>query len=271
MKCPKCGMEANDQKVCPLCGEPITTQSKYYSIIKQIYKPTWIVLLIWIICCAFNASQIIEGGGIISLVCISLFGAVFYCIISQIICYRIHKKKRQISQSAASVQVPDQHLRLDHMPFTPDFDNMEGHQFEYYCADLLKKNGYSNVIVTQGSGDQGIDILAEKDGIKYGIQCKCYTSDIGNKAVQEAFSGKTFYNCHVAVVLTNRNFTRSAQELAEKNGVLLWGRNKLLSLIHGSGMDIINTTEPERAATVDEARKILQPYIDSMNSRYRNK
>lgn len=42
-------------------------------------------------------------------------------------------------------------------------------------------------------------------------------------------------------------------------------------LIHGSGMDIINTTEPERAATVDEARKMLQPYIDSMNSRYRNK
>ena len=114
---------------------------------------------------------------------------------------------------------------------TPDFDCMEGHDFEYFCADILRQNGYINVDVTRGSGDQGIDILAEKDGIKYGIQCKCYSSDIGNKAVQEAFSGKTFYGCHVAVVLTNRHFTKSAKELADSNHVLLWDREKLESFI----------------------------------------
>lgn len=114
---------------------------------------------------------------------------------------------------------------------TPNFDCMEGHDFEYFCADILRQNGYINVDVTRGSGDQGIDILAEKDGIKYGIQCKCYSSDIGNKAVQEAFSGKTFYGCHVAVVLTNRHFTKSAKELADSNHVLLWDREKLESFI----------------------------------------
>lgn len=108
-----------------------------------------------------------------------------------------------------------------------NYDSMDGHQFEYFCAEVLSKNGYQNVEVTKGSGDQGIDVLAEKDGIKYAVQCKCYSSDIGNKAVQEAFSGKTFYNCHVAVVLTNRYFTTSAKELAEKNSVLLWDRDKL--------------------------------------------
>lgn len=115
--------------------------------------------------------------------------------------------------------------------YNNQFDNMEGHDFEYFCADLLRKNGFSDVKVTQGSGDQGIDVLATKDGIKYGVQCKCYSSDIGNKAVQEVFSGKTFYNCHVGVVLTNRYFTASAKELAEKNGVLLWDRDKLNELI----------------------------------------
>ena len=59
-------------------------------------------------------------------------------------------------------------------------DSMEGHDFEYWCADLLRKNGYENVEVTPGSGDQGIDVLAEKDGIKYAIQCKCYSKDLGN-------------------------------------------------------------------------------------------
>lgn len=114
------------------------------------------------------------------------------------------------------------------------FDYMEGHDFEYFCADLLRKNGFINVEVTKGSGDQGIDIIAYKDDIKYGIQCKCYSSDINNKAVQEAFAGKTFYNCHVAVVLTNRHFTSSAKELAQRNGVLLWDREKLVELINNS-------------------------------------
>ena len=117
---------------------------------------------------------------------------------------------------------------------TINFDYMEGHEFEHYCANLLAKNSFTNVEVTKGSGDQGIDIIAYKDGIKYGIQCKCYSSDIGNKAVQEAFSGKTFYDCHVAVVLTNRYFTPSAKELAQRNGVLLWDREKLIELINNS-------------------------------------
>lgn len=107
------------------------------------------------------------------------------------------------------------------------YDYMNGHDFEYFCADLLSHIGYANVKVTQDSGDQGIDILAEKNGVKYAIQCKCYSSDIGNKAVQEAFAGCRYYNCHVPVVMTNRYFTRQAKDLAQKTNVLLWDRNIL--------------------------------------------
>lgn len=114
------------------------------------------------------------------------------------------------------------------------FDNMEGHEFERFCAQLLRENGYERVTVTKESGDQGIDIIAYKDGVKFGFQCKCYATDIGNKAVQEAYSGKAYYNCHVGVVLTNRYFTRSAVELAQKNGILLWDRSKLLKLMQGA-------------------------------------
>lgn len=119
-------------------------------------------------------------------------------------------------------------------PQLPVYDTMEGHDFEYYCADLLRNDGFYNVEVTQGSGDQGIDILAEKSGIRYGIQCKCYSNNIGNKAVQEAFAGKTFYHCHVAAVLTNRYFTRSAKQLAEKDQVLLWDRDELERLVQNA-------------------------------------
>ena len=39
---------------------------------------------------------------------------------------------------------------------------MDGYQFEYQCAEILKRNGFSRVQVTQSSGDQGVDIIAHK-------------------------------------------------------------------------------------------------------------
>ncbi len=104
---------------------------------------------------------------------------------------------------------------------------MDGRQYEYQCARRLKNKGFSKVEVTKGSGDQGIDIIAYNAGKKYGIQCKYYSSPVGNFAVQEAFTGAKFYNCDVAVVITNNSFTQSAQDLAEKTGVLLWTNNNV--------------------------------------------
>ncbi len=102
-----------------------------------------------------------------------------------------------------------------------------GLEFEEFTVKLLSKNGFINVRKTQGSGDYGIDVLAEKEGVTYAIQCKCYSDKVGNKAVQEAYSGKSFYNCMVAAVLTNNYFTKAAEETAKANNVLLWDRNKL--------------------------------------------
>lgn len=58
-------------------------------------------------------------------------------------------------------------------------DEMPGLDFEYYCADLLKQRGFIDVEVTKSSGDYGIDILAEKEGVTYAIQCKRYQEPVG--------------------------------------------------------------------------------------------
>lgn len=104
-------------------------------------------------------------------------------------------------------------------------DGMDGHEFEYFCADLLRQNGFVDVSVTPGSGDQGVDILAEKGGVKYAVQCKNYAFPLSNTPVQEVNAGKTFYGCHVGVVMTNSTFTSGAINLAKATGVLLWGRD----------------------------------------------
>lgn len=110
-------------------------------------------------------------------------------------------------------------------------DSMDGHNFEHWCAELLQKNGFYNVEVTPGSGDHGVDVLAEKEGVRYAIQCKCYSHDLGNTPVQEVYAGKEMYRCQVGVVMTNRYFTKGAKELAEKTRVLLWDRDKIQQMI----------------------------------------
>lgn len=121
-------------------------------------------------------------------------------------------------------------IRKRRMP-EDEFQDMEGHEFEYFCADLLRQKGFIEVEVTKGSGDYGIDILAEKEGVTYAVQCKCYTSPVGVKAIQEAYAGRDYYNRMVGAVMTNQYFTSPAVEAAGKLKILLWDRGYLDSMM----------------------------------------
>ena len=114
------------------------------------------------------------------------------------------------------------------------FFEIDGYRFEDYTAGLLKSNGYSNVKVTQKSRDYGADVLAEKDGIAYVIQCKYYTSPVGIEAVQQVYAAKGYYNAHVAVVTTNSVFTKAAKTLASELKVVLWDCEALANMAASS-------------------------------------
>ena len=111
------------------------------------------------------------------------------------------------------------------------FEDMEGHEFEYICADLLKRNGFTEVEVTKGSGDYGADILAQKEGVTYAVQCKCYTGPVGVGAVQEVYAGRDYYDRMVGAVMTNQYFTSPAVKAAEKLKILLWDGGCLESMM----------------------------------------
>ena len=61
---------------------------------------------------------------------------------------------------------------------------MTGTDYELWCAEYLSKKGYFGVEPTKKTGDQGVDIIAYKGGIKWGIQSKFLNSKVNNKAVQ---------------------------------------------------------------------------------------
>lgn len=97
-----------------------------------------------------------------------------------------------------------------------DFSSMSGWDFERYCADCLLKKGFTKAEVTSGSGDHGVDIIAEQNGIRFGIQCKLYQGRIPNKAVQEAYTGASYYDCDVSVIMSNSELTKQAKDEAKK-------------------------------------------------------
>jgi len=117
-------------------------------------------------------------------------------------------------------------------------DEITGLEFEEFTTQLLQKIGYINVEKTKASGDQGVDVIAEKDGVRYAIQCKKYSTPLGNTPVQEVHAGKQFYNCHVGVVLTNNYFTPGAKALAEKTQIMLWDKDKLNQMIAMANIDV---------------------------------
>ena len=84
---------------------------------------------------------------------------------------------------------------------------------------------------TGRAGDQGCDLLLEKDGHRIACQAKRYHHRVTNDAVAEAVAAKAFYGCDDAMVVTTSRFTRSARKLAQVNGCDLINRDDLADMI----------------------------------------
>lgn len=108
--------------------------------------------------------------------------------------------------------------------------NTQPLEYEKLIALKLKKLGF-NAQVTKASGDQGADVLAEKNSVSFAIQCKLYTKPVGNKAVQEINTARDFYKKDIAVVVSNADFTQSARTAANACDVILINDTQLEKLL----------------------------------------
>ncbi len=109
---------------------------------------------------------------------------------------------------------------------TSNIDSLTWNEFECYVADGLKKQGYTNVHLTEHY-DLGIDVVATKDGVTWGVQVKHYSRSVRIEAVREAVAGLKAYKCDRAMVVTNSFFTAPAIELAKCNNCVLIDRQAI--------------------------------------------
>jgi HJR/Mrr/RecB family endonuclease len=110
------------------------------------------------------------------------------------------------------------------------FSSLSGAEFENLLVRLYESMGY--LVEHPGStGDQGGDLILNKNGQRILVQAKRYKGSIGNGAVQEAVAAKKYYDCNRTMLIGSASFTRGALDLAKYNEVELVEINELRGLL----------------------------------------
>lgn len=133
-----------------------------------------------------------------------------------------HKYPKKVGQADSTL-----------LTFSQAVDEISGRDFEKYVERLLKERGF-NTILTPGSGDFGVDIIARKDDEKIAVQVKRYKTNVSRRAVSDAVAGKEHYECNKAWVITNSYYTKDAKALASSTNCRLIDRDQLLRWHEGS-------------------------------------
>lgn len=144
--------------------------------------------------------------------------------------YRLIEEKREKNKIRDFEKLILDFNRIEKVVSIDKVDLMNGIEFEEFILELFVKLGYK-CDRTKVTGDQGIDIIAQKNNEKIGIQAKCYSNTVSNSAIQEVVAGINYYHLEKAMVITNNYFTKSAKELANANKVILWDRDMLKTKI----------------------------------------
>lgn len=155
---------------------------------------------------------------------------------------RLHELQKQLTTAMNVLEsiVNSRERRLAQL-LSENWKAMRGPELEQFLAKVFQTQGYQ-VTHLGGTGDQGADLICERDGVRFVVQVKGYLNSVGNDAVQQAFAAQAFHHCHGCVVVTNSVFTSGAKELAKKVNCILideasfpdlvLGRLKLFSTSH---------------------------------------
>jgi restriction system protein len=137
---------------------------------------------------------------------------------------RIRREEQRIRLQE---QAKEQRRRRDQqLAESAAIDLMTGTEFENYVAARLRLAGWT-VSMTAATGDFGVDVIAERNGERVAVQCKRLGKVVGVGAVQQVVAGAMHHKCTRRLVVSNREFTRAAMQLARTHSCQLVGRAQL--------------------------------------------
>lgn len=104
-------------------------------------------------------------------------------------------------------------------------------EFEEWTASLFESLGYDKVTLTPQSNDKGIDVLAEKNGLKIAVQCKKYKGIVGSPNIQEFLGAMQNAEVDKGFFITTGTFSIEAEKAALDMPIELYDKMGLVQLI----------------------------------------
>ncbi|MGW7079960.1 restriction endonuclease [Streptomyces sp. NPDC054866] len=125
-----------------------------------------------------------------------------------------------------------------------EVDALSWQEFETYVADLCRRDGCTEVVVSGKSGDLGADVIGYlPDGRKLVVQCKKYAPErsVSSQDMQKFVgTARLEHGADVALFVTTcRSFTRAALGLALRQDIVALHRDLLGSWVKGAHLDTL--------------------------------
>ena len=92
-----------------------------------------------------------------------------------------------------------------------DLQALSPEQFEEWCAVRLREQGYQ-VTAVGGQSDQGVDLIAEREGARMAVQCKRWfgVRQVGEPQIRDLFGAMQHERASSGMVLTTGQFSPAA-------------------------------------------------------------
>lgn len=109
-----------------------------------------------------------------------------------------------------------------------NFQNHTPYEFEEFVRELFEEKGYT-AEHTKKSSDYGLDVIAENETEKVGIQVKRYkeSSKIGSPTVRDTLGSIHKIDADRSILITTSYFTSNAKEQARNSPIELWDKGRL--------------------------------------------
>jgi len=125
-----------------------------------------------------------------------------------------------------------------------DVDALSWQEFETYVADLCRRDGCTNVVVSGKSGDLGADVVGYlADGRKLVVQVKKYAPhrSVSSPDMQKFVgTARLEHGADVALFVTTcRSFTKAALDLALRQDIVALHRDLLGSWVKGAHLETL--------------------------------
>jgi hypothetical protein len=149
-------------------------------------------------------------------------------------------------------------------------DSLPHHLFEALVACLLEAEGYKTIL-TARSNDHGADALGFRESELWLIQAKHTKKDalIGSVAMADlmaasmSYSKPLVYSLHLLAV-TNGNFSEETRNEAERNGIKLLDRHKLMARLRSSpvSMGAVYVRENDRCTSFNDGISCARKWFE---------